>query len=272
MAGSHVDPQPGTRAAWLWTFALLAVSPVLSELISSLDDPDGSPSVLLAPLLIVAISRNDASTQHRKAGAAILIAAVGIELVGLWTRIGSLARLSVPATLVGVSLFTGRPSLRSAILFLWTFPLPTFALAQFSPGLESAVAHASASVMGALGRPVEVGGPLFRLSTGRLKLESFQSGLPLGILCAELAWYWGLRREWTVRRSLVVTILAGLLGPALQVVGVTVAISVALAGYARGAQLWLDYGFGLSVASTVVLGAEWRSPSNASGRCGRLMP
>jgi hypothetical protein len=255
------------REVGLWLAAGAALSPVLVDLARSLREVDASPSILLAPCLLALHGlRTGWPRRAPDARGLILVAlGLGLEILGLVSGTGSLARLGLPSVFVGVALLAGRPAAPVAALSLFAVPPPTVVLVQGSPGLESWIAGLASLPFRALGAPLEAGGPLLRAPSGRIELTAFHTGIPLAILLAELGWYAGLRRGAAAFPSLAGrALLCAAAAPALQIAGVALAIGLLLLGPARLARLWLDYGLGLAIAGASIARIERRAAAGTA--------
>jgi hypothetical protein len=91
-----------------------------------------------------------------------------------------------------------------------------------------------------------------------LELTAFHTGIPLAILLAELAWYAGLRRSAAISTLVWCSLGSAALAPAIQLLGVALAIALLVAGQPRQATLWLDYGLAIAVASVCIAWVELR--------------
>jgi hypothetical protein len=256
---------PHRRIALLWMAALVAVSPVLSELARSLFEIDGSPSILLAPGLVALLAWRAGLPRGDRHPTGALLAGLGLVLVwaGLFAEIPSLARLGLPAVAVGTALATGWPAFPVALLACWMVPPPTSVLVQFSPWLEAAVAGVAASPLHAMGLAVEPSGPVIRVGAERVELTAFQSGIPMAMLLAELAWYAVLRRGRAFWRGVATAAGCALLALPVQVAVALVAIAVLAAAEPRSARLWLDFGGPLTVAVAGLAWIEWSASRRA---------
>jgi hypothetical protein len=194
----------------------------------------------------------------RSAGLALVAAALALELAGILSDIGSLARLGIPCMVMGVALVSGRPAPAAAALSLWLVPPPTLLLVQGSPAAESAVAALASLPFRALGFGVEALGPVLRARSEQMELTANQTGIHLALLLGELGWYAGLRAREAAPRLLARAVLGVVAALPLQLAGVALALAVWLAGSTALARAWLDHGLALALAAAGVAWIEWR--------------
>lgn len=244
----------------LWLAAAIALSPVLIELAQSLRAVDGSPSILLAPGLMAlhAFRVGWPRGKPRAIGVALVAVGLALEIVGLLADTGSLARLGLPPTVVGIALLAGRPAFAVAALSLWIVPPPTAVFVQASPWLESRVAELASLPFRRFGFPIEATGPLIRAPSGTLELIGSHTGISIAILLAELGWYAGVRAERRLPSLVSRALLWMTAAPVVQVLAATLAVGCLAAGYPRAARQWLDYGIGIAVGVASIAWVEWR--------------
>lgn len=246
------------RELALWLAAVVALSPVLADLVATMGAVDGSPSVLLPPCLMAlhCLRTRAQRAAPRPAGFALIVAGIALELLGLASGTWSLARLALPPVTVGVALLAGRPAPVVAALSLWMIPPPSALLAEVSPALESLVAALASLPFRATGFELAVGGPLIETPSARLGLSAFHSGVPLALLLTQLGWYAAVRSGRSWRPAAVRAASAAVLAAPLQVAGAAISVGLLIAGEPRLAQLWLDYGLAISVGAASLLRVE----------------
>jgi hypothetical protein len=264
------------RREWvLWATAAAAVSPVLVDLMTSLSEIDGSPSVLLPPCLFALYAWREgvSRARPRPIGSLLVAFGLGIQIVGVVAGIDSLARLGLPWVIVGVALLAGRPTFPIAALAFWMVPLPHAVLTQWSPVLESRLAAYAILPLQLLGSDVSAVGRLIRIGSERLEVTAFQGGLTLALLLAQLGWYAALRHHHSLPALVGHAALAAVLSPILQIVSIGLAVLVAMALGSKAGRLWLDYVFplGLTIAflAWVELRPPLRSRFDGTPRCDR---
>jgi hypothetical protein len=195
-------------------------------------------------------------TLPRRGGLALVGAGLLVQTLGLLAEIDSLARLGLPAMVVGVGLAAGRPGPPVTALSLWAVPIPTAILAQGSPGLETWIARLASLPFMALGANLEVSGPLLQADSDRLELTFFHGGIPLAVLAAELGWYMALRAGRSLPMLTVRAIVAAGLAPGLQIAAAAVAFALLLSGSGNLARCWLDCGQALLLSAGCIAWAE----------------
>ncbi len=246
-----------------WVALGCAFGPVLIQLANAIPEVPFGWSVLLAPVLMFAAAlRRERKAQHcerktqprRGWAPVLLIAGLLIELVGLAGGSPGIARLGLPISVVGLSLWTGVPRLMTALLVLWAVPIPGTLYGLTTPNLESAYARLGAAIMGALGADIGASGPLIRSGAERLELDPYHSGIHLIFVITELSWYAAVRRELSPMGALVRTTGSALLAIPLQLFAVSVAVLLLVAGAPEVANFWLDHGVWLL---TAILGVVW---------------
>jgi len=188
----------------------------------------------------------------------LLIAGLLIELAGLAGGSPGIARLGLPISVVGLSLWTGVPRLMTALLALWVVPIPGTLYGLTTPNLESAYARFGAAMVGALGADISASGPLIRSGAERLELDPYHSGIHLIVVIAELSWYAAVRKGLPPMVALVRTAGAALLAIPLQLFAVWVAVLLLVAGAPEVANFWLDHGLWLLTAVLGVVLIETR--------------
>jgi hypothetical protein len=205
---------------------------------------------------MISLARRDRQTAPPRRGWAQALLAIGlvIELVGLAGGSPGIARLGIPVSVVGVALWTGAPSVQTAMLAFWALPVPITVYGLTTPNLESAYAQLGAAFGSALGVDLHAGGPLIRAGAERLELDPYHSGFHLAFIAAELAWYASVRDGAPVSKALVRMACVALTALPAQVLAVFVAIGLLVAGVPKAAEFWLDHGVWLL---TAILGVIW---------------
>jgi hypothetical protein len=260
--------RPAVRELALWLAAAAALSPVLLELAQSLGASDGSPRILLAPALfaLLAWRLRWPREEPRPSGVAWIALGLALEILGLLSDTGSLARLGLPPVVIGVAVLAGRPPPTAAALSLWMVPPPTALLVEGSPWLESWLAALASLPFRALGFAVEAAGPVLRTPSARFEFTAFHTGIPLAILLAELGWYAGLRAGATLPGLVRRAIACAALAPGLQLLGAGLVVALLVAGHPKAARLWLDAGLALAVGAVGLAWVESRAPGRPAAQ------
>jgi hypothetical protein len=205
--------------------------------------------------MVVAASRDSRAAQPRRSGALILlIAGLLLELVGLAGGSPGVARLGLPISIVGLSLWTGVPAPMTALLALWAIPIPGSFYGLTTPNLESAYARFGTAAISALGADLSASGPVIRSGAEHLELDPYHSGLHFVFITTLLAWYTAARNGWAPMLAVTRTAGAALVAIPLQILAVLVAIALLAAGSLEFAKFWLHDGAWLL---TAILGIVW---------------
>jgi hypothetical protein len=239
-----------------WLALGCAFGPVLIQLARAIPEVPFGWSVLLAPALMISLAVRDRQSALPRPGwaQALLVIGLVIELVGLAGGSPGIARLGLPVSIVGVALWTGAPSVKTAVLAFWALPIPVTAYALTTPNLESAYAQLGAACAAVLGAELHASGPLIRAGVDRLELDPFHSGIQLAFVATELAWYAAVRNGTSVRKALGHMAGVALAALPLQALAVLAAMALLVAGVPEGANFWLDHGVWLL---TAILGIAW---------------
>jgi len=83
--------------------------------------------------------------------------------------------------------------------------------------------------------------------------------VPLLVILIELGWYSAVRQGLPCRVLLRRVVLGAVLAAPIQLIGVTIAVSLLTFGLADMARVWLDHGLWLGVAACVIWRVERRS-------------
>ena len=262
MKSQHRSTRPLARAL-PWLALGFAFGPVLSQFAAELPDiPFGFSAALSPVLLLLAFRGPEVGVMRRRLAGALIAGGLLAELVGIAGGSWSVARLGLPASILGLALWTGAPGPKTAALALWLVPIPTALFLLTSPGVESALAQLGVGTFALLGAQVHASGPLIRVAGGHLELTPFHSGLHLAWVGAALAWYASIRGGATFARGAVRAVRGALLALPLQVVAVWVALALLVSGRAGLASGWLDHGAWLAMA---VVGLSWIESASRSG-------
>jgi len=239
-----------------WLALGCAFAPVLMRLANAIPKAPFGWSLLLAPALMIAAAwRCPRAAQPRRGWAQILLmAGLLIELLGLGGGSPGIARLGLPVSVVGLSLWTGAPPLTTALLAFWAIPVPGSVYGLTTPNLESAYARFGAAAVHALGADLSASGPLIRSGAAHLELDPYHSGIHLVFMTTLLTWYASVRHELTPLAAIARTAVAALVALPLQILAVLVAIALLVAGAPELANFWLDEGLWLL---TAMLGIVW---------------
>ena len=245
-----------------WLALGCAFSPVLFQFANAIAGIAFGWSALLAPALMISLAARDRQRALPRRGLAQVLLGVGlvIQLIGLAGGSPSIARLGLPVAVVGVALWTGAPSVATAVLAFWALPIPTTAYGLTTPHLESAYAQLGADFGEWVGADMRASGPLIRTGEHRLELDPIHSGIHLAFVATQLVWYAAVLNKTAVPRALARMAAVALLALPLQFLAVLVAIALLSAGTPEGANIWLDHGVWLLTAIVGVAWIEARRP------------
>jgi hypothetical protein len=199
----------------------------------------------------------------------MVVSALVLQLVGRAIDIDSLARTSIPLTVVGLSIAKGWPRIRVALLACWALPPPTFGLTASSPWLEGEIARAATWLVLSLGVRAHAEGPLIVTKHGALQLTAFDGGIPAALLCTELAWYAAIRIDWSRAHTAGALAMAVLIAPVLQAVAIAIAIVLTDHERLAAGQFFHRYGFLGSLALVSVILIELAARQRAAVTAGR---
>jgi hypothetical protein len=218
----------------LWTAFAIAFTPALvtaARFVAAGDAPiDRAPLVGAALLAWSVASVRSAQQPPRRDGAALLLAACLLELVGISGRSWSIAHLALPLGVVGLARLLGSPRLPVAALAFFAIPPPYFATALLSPRLEAGYAAAGSVVANALGLPVRASLSTLDGPGGGVDLIAADGGVALAHLLAGIGWFGGVRRNAPLAPSAAVAVAWGLAAFPLQAAGVVLAAVATGAG------------------------------------------
>jgi hypothetical protein len=229
---------------------------VLIQLAKAIPEDPFGWSVLLAPALMLAAAlRCSGEAQPRRGWAQILlIGGLLIELVGLSGGSPAVARLGLPISVAGLSLWTGAPPLMTSLLAFWVVPIPITLYGLTTPNLESAYAQFGVAALGALGADLSASGPVIRSGAEHLELHPYDSGLHLMFVATLLAWYASARNGVAPMVAVARTVGAALVAVPLQILAILVAIALLAVASPDLANFWLHNGAWLL---TAILGIVW---------------
>jgi hypothetical protein len=239
-----------------WVALGCAFSPVLIQLTHTVPKVYFGWSVLLAPALMISLGVRDRHRALPRRGWAQALLAIGllIELIGLAGGSPGIARVGLPVSIVGLVLWTGAPSVKTAMLAFWAVPIPVAIYGLTTPNLESAYAQIGAAFGALLGADIHASGPLMRAGVDHLELDPYHNGLHLTFIMTQLVWYAAVRNGASVLQALGRMVCVAVAAVPLQVLAVLVAVLLLLAGAPEAANLWLDHGAWPLIA---ILGLVW---------------
>lgn len=251
----------------MWLALAVALSPVAAELLGDLPEIRFGWSVVLGPLWLWRAERcagGPSAPAPPLLGRLLIVAALGLELVGLAGDVVFAARLAIPTAVLGMALLTGRPVPQNAILLFWMVPIPTALHLLGTPALESAVARAGAWPWQLLGVDLSVAGPLVRMGGARLEITPFHDGLHLAVLLAGLGWFAAVRRGAGFGGAARLAAGSALLAIPGQWAATVLATGLLAAGLGGAAEWVLEMGVGLAAAVAGSAAVELRAAAEVA--------
>ncbi|MCR9093709.1 MAG: hypothetical protein NXI30_05810 [bacterium] len=227
------------RAAAPWVVGLglvVAFWPALLELFGHLATHAWSRTALVFPwLCYVAIrcERRRGPDRPRTGSRLAIWSALGIglliELVAVAGDVVRLGRLGGLVALFGVSWGAGWIGLRTALLLVWTIPLPAMLMRVASPRLEIFWAGIAAALVPDVSMVPIDRGAILRSEASELLLLAPDGGLALGFGLAGLGFFGAVVHGADLKRAVASAILWSLIWIPLQlciVTGATIALSL----------------------------------------------
>lgn len=271
-AGTGPGPTPGRAAArWVserterllaWIGLGFALSPAIAELARSLSGFPFAASYLVAPFMLAYAAwteRGRPARPRRALGAALIGAALLVELLGIVGGSSGAMRAALPFGLLGGALWCGAPRPMLAALGFWLVPLPNFLYVATTPAAEIAYAQIAAAALSGLG--VEASGTFLKHGAERLAIRGPHSGVHLAMMLALLSWFDSVRRERSAAATTLRAAVWAALGIPLQIGALVVAGVLLAAGADALAASWLDDGvWMLALLVGLALGLAHRVP------------
>jgi hypothetical protein len=242
------------RSLLLWCALGVAFSPVLVNLAREIAAGTSLYTLLAAQLLGLLLWRRSPSEGSRRPtlGGSLLVLGLLAEVVGIASASWSLARFGLPIAVLGVALISGHPRATVVVLAFGLVPVPDFVHGITSPELESLLGAAVAHAVGALGWPLEVGGPLLQYHGRRFELLAPDVGLLTALACAEVGWYSAVRRSADMRQAGLRAIAGAALGLLLQPVLLLLCVATLPLGWPAMGRFLLTHGPWLMLAAGVL--------------------
>jgi hypothetical protein len=238
------------RSALMWLALAVAFSPVLIDLARNFEADASAHPTVLTPLLLAWCGWRGLGVRGRAGRDGLLWIALGtgLEVVGIAGGAWTLARLGLPIAVLGLARWLGRPSLALAALCFWIVPVPHFAFALTTPGLESFHLELAAGALAILGIEPEISGTIARAHGEALQVFGSDGGAPLVAALSQLGWVAGLHRGATAARRLAAALAGGLAAVAIQPLAIAIGLVILHYGDGPSARLWLDDGAWLTAA------------------------
>lgn len=274
---ARLDPSPRSLSGLESGSALLAVlalvaalSPTLVELGRHLAAEPATRYALLFPLLLVRAAHREEPATRSRAGYALLVAGLALELLGFAGGMPKLGRPGLPLAVIGLCRALGLASWRTSLLALWIVPVPYGVCGLVSPALELLwYGAASGLVNTAAGAGLALGPSrdfLFEVTgrAGVLAVRPWESGVPLAVLLAGIAWYAGRLRAAPVGPALRRAAWAAGVGLLLQAPIVVATVALLAGGHVAAAGAVRDHAFWLVAAGGLVWAERGAVPARAA--------
>lgn len=246
------------HAGLLWLGLAIASSPALAGLVRSLRDEPAHRYTLLALLLLgLLVARGAApgasAVRRTRSGAALVLLGGAAQLLGTAAASVFISHIGLAVSIFGLGLFVGWPPPATLVLAFGLIPVPGFVYAMGSPFVESTLGEAAGRILGLLGLPVEIGGPLLLSSAGRFELVATDSGLVTAICAAEVAWYFSVRRGESVTTGIQWAVRAAAVGLLTQPLLILLATASLPLGHPELGRFLLSHGVPIALALTVLV-------------------
>jgi hypothetical protein len=220
-------------------------------------------STLVAPLFIgICLWRGQVPPEPpRRAGTALIVAGLLLELIGIALRIWTVAWIGFPVAVLGMALWRGRPSWKIAVLAFGLVPIPESIRGIHTPTPETAVLSAACSAWRAVGVAFSCTGPVARFGDRRLELGPDDIGWTLAPLLAQLGWFLAVTGRGSAPRALLTAL--GFAAAALVIAPIAIAAALGLLalGSEAVARAWLAPGLWVACVCAALLWSRDRPPT-----------
>jgi hypothetical protein len=219
-------------------------------------EPWARYSLVFPPLFAWCLIHDKVPARAGRDGFAWLALAILLELVAVGGGMTRFARPGLPLAAIGTCRIFGLGPGRTALLALWTIPVPKIVIAFASPGLETTLLRVASAAAGLLGADVGVEGCRAFAAAGQLELTDSDGGLPLAALLSGLGWYASLRCGGSLLACLRRAVAWAVLAIPLQLLGVLAAVTALAMGAPAVGRLLLDHGLWTATAAAGLAWAE----------------
>jgi hypothetical protein len=251
----------------LWLGLAIAFSPVLLELAEHGEAQPWARVSLVFPVLVWIAARRDTVRPGPAAwGWGLVAGGIMLELIVIGGDVVRLGRLGLAGAAIGLCFAGGWTSLRVALLFLWSIPLPAAILNRFGPELASVVMGFGAQVASRFGLAV-VGFPTSLESAGTsLAVLPSDCGLQTAFVLAGFGCFRGIWLRATVpgiRRQAVIG--ACFAAPLHLILAIAAALALGLGSPPETIRTGLDDFSWLGVSVLALAGVFWPSHTARAG-------
>jgi hypothetical protein len=229
-------------AVALWLALFIGLSPTLVDLARHwLAEPWALPFACFVPLWLLCVHGDAKRSSSHRFGLLLVVAGVllaAFAATGGSTRLG---RYGIPAAVLGLALWLGRPSPARALLASWWIPVPNAVQSGLFAWLSAAAGKwlASGLAAGSGGESIEAG-PVSLPRIAGVELGAGDLGVQLCWFLAGLGWYAAASRGAGVTLAAGAALRSGLLGIPLQMLALGAVAALALLGNPALARVWLD--------------------------------
>lgn len=183
----------------LWAGLAIAFSPVLADLGEHWTEEPWARASLVFPWLVWIAARRDTVTPAPATWGRVLVASgIALELLAIGGNVVRLGRIGLAAAAIGLCLAAGWTSLRVALLFVWSVPLPAMLLNRSSPGLEMAVMGIGADLASIVGFHVVHTHEALEGPGGVLAVVPSDGGLATAFVLAGFGWFLAVWQRATI--------------------------------------------------------------------------
>ena len=225
----------------LWIALFVGLSPTLLDLARHwTTEPWAAPFAVFVPLWFVAVRRPDLRLRPRSFGLLLVIAGLLLATFAATSGVTRWGRFGVPIAVVGLAIWIGTPPPARALVAAWWIPLPHFLqTALFFPLSRIGERLATDLQSWTGGAPVYTAKKLLP-AIDAVPIGPADLGLQVCWFLAGVAWYAGVTGGRALRGSAHLALRAALLGVAIQVLALALAVPLTIAGSAALARGFLD--------------------------------
>jgi hypothetical protein len=225
----------------LWIALFVGLSPTLLDLARHWTaETWAAPFALFVPLWFIAVRQSGAGSRPRSFGLLLIVAGLLLATFAATSGVTRWGRYGVPIAVVGLAMWLGTPSAARAVVAAWWIPLPHFLqTALFLPLSRIGERLASDWQSWTGGAPVYTAKQLLP-AIDAVPIGPADLGLQVCWFLAGVAWYAGVTGGRDLRGSAGLVLRAALLGVAIQMLALALAVPLTIAGSAALARGFLD--------------------------------
>jgi hypothetical protein len=234
---------------------------VLVDLVRHTEEQPWSRVNLIFPGLVwIAARRDTAKRGPASWGWGLVAGGIFLELLAIGGDVVRFGRIGLAAAAIGLCFAAGWTSIRVALLFVWSIPLPAALLNRVSPGLEMSTMGFGADVASMFGFAV-VRATDTLASAGRvLEILPSDGGLQTAFVLAGFGAFQGIWQAEPVSRILMRAGIGALSALPLQLaLGCTAALALGLGAPPSTIRAWLSVFSWLGVSAVGLSGVVVRA-------------